>query len=283
VAQAALETGWGKRVAQHASGKSSHNLFNIKADHRWDGEDVTISTLEFRSGIPQRERASFRAYDTFQASFNDYVSIAGATTNSTYFRIIRPAGTKGTASWQGHDGTPNNGVSFFSTTDASVFELKENYSQIQDIIAKLTNNSSVYRGVFYIDGNSGLIIGSMAVDSTNIGAGANRGFQNGPGTNLGFVDCLSHNNDYVGIGLYAFASGNVNFAYNCTVTDSGLNGFNLYAAAGGILKVINSISRGALSGRMFTPTADRACLPLSPKISNRRSETALRTFGCSVK
>ena len=73
LAQAALETGWGRKIAQHASGKSSHNLFNIKADNRWDGEDVSISTLEFRSGIPQQEKANFRAYDTFQASFNDYV------------------------------------------------------------------------------------------------------------------------------------------------------------------------------------------------------------------
>ncbi len=73
LAQAALETGWGRKIAQHASGKSSHNLFNIKADNRWDGEDVSISTLEFRGGIPQQEKANFRAYDTFQASFNDYV------------------------------------------------------------------------------------------------------------------------------------------------------------------------------------------------------------------
>lgn len=73
LAQTALETGWGKKIAQHASGKSSHNLFNIKADHRWSGASVNISTLEFRDGIPQQERARFRTYESFQASFNDYV------------------------------------------------------------------------------------------------------------------------------------------------------------------------------------------------------------------
>ena len=72
LAQTALETGWGKKIAQDSSGKSSHNLFNIKADHRWNGESVSISTLEFRSGIPQQEQAKFRAYESFQASFNDY-------------------------------------------------------------------------------------------------------------------------------------------------------------------------------------------------------------------
>lgn len=72
LAQTALETGWGKKIAQDSSGKSSHNLFNIKADHRWNGDSVSISTLEFRSGIPQQEQAKFRAYESFQASFNDY-------------------------------------------------------------------------------------------------------------------------------------------------------------------------------------------------------------------
>ncbi|MDP2533229.1 flagellar assembly peptidoglycan hydrolase FlgJ [Photobacterium damselae subsp. piscicida] len=36
IAQAALETGWGKKVIQNAAGLS-HNLFNIKADPRWGG------------------------------------------------------------------------------------------------------------------------------------------------------------------------------------------------------------------------------------------------------
>ena len=35
IAQAALETGWGKAINRDANGRSSHNLFNIKADRRW--------------------------------------------------------------------------------------------------------------------------------------------------------------------------------------------------------------------------------------------------------
>lgn len=74
LAQAALETGWGKKVSQHANGKSSHNLFNIKADSRWDGEHVSVSTLEYRDGVAVREQAQFRAYSSFESSFSDYVS-----------------------------------------------------------------------------------------------------------------------------------------------------------------------------------------------------------------
>lgn len=73
LAQAALETGWGKRITQSPQGESSHNLFNIKADHRWQGDNVKVMTLEYRDGLASRESAHFRAYDSYKASFDDYV------------------------------------------------------------------------------------------------------------------------------------------------------------------------------------------------------------------
>ncbi|HHI94392.1 MAG TPA: flagellar assembly peptidoglycan hydrolase FlgJ [Gammaproteobacteria bacterium] len=74
LAQAALETGWGKKINQHASGESSYNLFNIKADGRWQGESVSVATLEFRQGVAMRETARFRAYASYEESFADFVS-----------------------------------------------------------------------------------------------------------------------------------------------------------------------------------------------------------------
>ncbi len=73
LAQAALETGWGKSVSRDERGVSSHNLFNIKADERWDGARVRVVTLEFEDGMPRRQFATFRAYPTYEASFADYV------------------------------------------------------------------------------------------------------------------------------------------------------------------------------------------------------------------
>lgn len=73
IAQAALETGWGKAINRDASGRSSHNLFNIKADSRWDGPSVAVNTLEYENGMARREVARFRRYDSFAESFNDFV------------------------------------------------------------------------------------------------------------------------------------------------------------------------------------------------------------------
>lgn len=72
MAQAALETGWGKFIIHQADGNNSHNLFGIKADHRWDGSVARVSTLEYRDGIAQKEVAPFRVYDSYEHSLKDY-------------------------------------------------------------------------------------------------------------------------------------------------------------------------------------------------------------------
>lgn len=74
VAQAALETGWGKSIIRQADGSSSHNLFGIKAHRGWDGDSAKVMTTEFQGGKAVKEAASFRTYDSFAQSFNDYVS-----------------------------------------------------------------------------------------------------------------------------------------------------------------------------------------------------------------
>ena len=73
IAQAALETGWGKKVIQN-SAQSSHNLFNIKVDKRWEGDQMRTNTLEFHDGVAVKEKAAFRSYDSYDASFMDFVN-----------------------------------------------------------------------------------------------------------------------------------------------------------------------------------------------------------------
>ena len=73
LAQSALETGWGNKVIQHGNGESSHNLFGIKADGRWQGQRVNVSSLEYVDGKAKREFSNFKVYDSYKQSFDDYV------------------------------------------------------------------------------------------------------------------------------------------------------------------------------------------------------------------
>jgi len=72
IAQAALETGWGKHVMRTDNGDSSKNLFGIKATQSWAGERTEVNTLEVEDGAFKRQKAEFRTYDSYAESFNDY-------------------------------------------------------------------------------------------------------------------------------------------------------------------------------------------------------------------
>ncbi len=86
VAQAALETGWGKHVIADENGRSSLNLFGIKASGGWQGDAVSVHTIEYRGGAARPEVASFRAYPSLAAGFDDYAELLG--TNPRYENVL---------------------------------------------------------------------------------------------------------------------------------------------------------------------------------------------------
>ena len=77
VSHAALETGWGRSLPQQADGRTSYNLFGIKAGSNWQGASAPASTLEFRGGAMVRSREQFRAYDSIGAGLADYARLLG--------------------------------------------------------------------------------------------------------------------------------------------------------------------------------------------------------------
>jgi flagellar protein FlgJ len=77
VAQAALETGWGRAQPRLADGSPSYNLFGIKAGSRWSGPVVEATTTEVVAGQPQRQVARFRAYASYAEAFRDYAELMG--------------------------------------------------------------------------------------------------------------------------------------------------------------------------------------------------------------
>jgi len=76
VAQAALETNWGRSMPRSAAG-TSNNLFGIKAGSSWSGSAVSARTQEFTAGgsAAAATTASFRSYASAGDSFQDYVAL----------------------------------------------------------------------------------------------------------------------------------------------------------------------------------------------------------------
>ena len=85
VAQAALESGWGKREIPTADGSPSYNLFGIKAGSRWDGPVTEITTTEFEQGAAKKIKARFRVYSSYVEAIGDYVKLL--TSNPRYAHV----------------------------------------------------------------------------------------------------------------------------------------------------------------------------------------------------
>lgn len=68
IAQAILESNWGR------SGLTikANNLFGIKADKSWKGENIMMSTMECVKGNTIKVQAPFRKYPSLQDSINDH-------------------------------------------------------------------------------------------------------------------------------------------------------------------------------------------------------------------
>lgn len=68
VAQAALETGWGKHVP------AGNNYYGIKAGSSWRGATQDLASPEFERGHMVTRRSRFRAYPSVLESMQDYIS-----------------------------------------------------------------------------------------------------------------------------------------------------------------------------------------------------------------
>lgn len=87
LAQAALESGWGKREIPAADGRPSHNLFGIKATGDWRGKTTEITTTEYINGVKQKVKAAFRVYDSYEHALSDYAKLL--TKNPRYRGVVQ--------------------------------------------------------------------------------------------------------------------------------------------------------------------------------------------------
>jgi flagellar protein FlgJ len=87
LAQAAHETGWGRREILQSDGKASNNLFGIKAGAGWSGPVAVATTTEVIDGVARKVQARFRAYSSPEESFRDYARLIG--TSPRYEGVMR--------------------------------------------------------------------------------------------------------------------------------------------------------------------------------------------------
>ena len=175
------------------------------------------------------------------STFDDRVSIGGATTDSSYFRIIRPAGTIGTGSWEGHDGTPNNGVHFLNTAGSlGSFILgsgtgTDDYSSIQDLIVQMTNPDSANTISVWAREPNNSLVGIIMVDVTSANNTA-RGLRVSDGSVA--VNCIVIRTDGWGFNC----DGGSSLFLNCTAIDNGGRGWEV---DGGTPISINCLGEGS--------------------------------------
>jgi flagellar protein FlgJ len=90
LAQAALETGWGRRMPRNADGSSSFNLFGVKAGDEWTGGRAVADSMEVTNGVAATKRTAFRAYGSIEESVDDFAKLLR---NSPRYRDAIAAGS----------------------------------------------------------------------------------------------------------------------------------------------------------------------------------------------
>jgi flagellar protein FlgJ len=75
VAQAALETGWGRSEPRTVDGRPTYNIFGIKAGRNWSGPATDAATTEYVNGVAQKQSERFRVYGSYAEAFRDYADL----------------------------------------------------------------------------------------------------------------------------------------------------------------------------------------------------------------
>jgi flagellar protein FlgJ len=95
VAQAALETGWGRAELRAADGTPTYNLFGIKAGRGWRGAVAEAVTTEYVNGVAQKSVERFRAYASYAEAFRDYAGLLAS--NPRYADVLNQQDAAGFA------------------------------------------------------------------------------------------------------------------------------------------------------------------------------------------
>jgi len=193
---------------------------NVSTYDSAGGKDYSdLSVWEAFTDIDLVSAAQSEVLECYKGAHDDNITFSGATTNISYFRIIRAASS------EGHSGVPlsdGSCVEFHNTGNVELIYLNEEYAIAQDLVGKLTQNTGGQNACFRIAGPSAKSVGCIAYDSTNAGAGNLDGFQLYDHNTI-IVNCLAHNVKSRGA-MYTMGGGNTGYIYSCTFTNNGTTG-----------------------------------------------------------
>jgi len=207
-------------------------------DSAGGGEDYTsLATWEAATDIDLVTATDGEVLTCTAGSHADSVVMAGATTNSSYFRVIR--GAVGTA-------TPSAGVRFTSASTTANFillSIQENYSGMYDTCGIFTVSSTAIRYVFHTTGVAYTkFVGCIAKGPAS--TGRLHGFTQYINTSANyFIDCVAIDmgSNTNAAGFWAYISQYM-YVYNCTVVGTNYAGFKNTSSSNLYLK--NSAAQG---------------------------------------
>ena len=189
---------------------------NISTYDTAGGADYTaLSSWEADTDINLVTAKQSEVLECAAGTHDDAVTLDGATTSSSFFRIIRPA------PGAFHGGVPGAGVNFVRTTGGRVIQIGEGNCQIQDLCGKMTFNDASEPAIFNSFStavNASAYVGCIAYDGVNTGAGTVFGFSAFNITSISYVNCVSSVND--GTGFWVGGTGTARLS-NCTSVGNG--------------------------------------------------------------
>lgn len=204
-------------------------------------------------------------------AYDDTVSLAGATTDGRYFRIIRPQSNAH------HGGLTGAGVRFVATTLTSncVLQINENFSSVQDVYVETTTTSASTNFGVQLGGSAdyATVVGCIAMIG-NVGAGGGNGFGHATGSDRCRVaNCLAIDCKTAG---FAANGTSVNVVWVNNTSDGSPTGFVKGAGASVIAQncLANNNATAGYSGTYATGTSHNASAAAdAPGTSDRDSQT----------
>ncbi|MCK5613313.1 hypothetical protein KAR91_66190, partial [Candidatus Pacearchaeota archaeon] len=192
------------------------------------GKDYSVlQTWEAATDIDLVTATNGEVLECYKGAHADNIFTSGATTNSSYFRVIKPA------SGEGHSGIPKSDSSCveFHGTQNNLFTLEETYFQLHDLVLKSTAIGD-YCNVIKLQFDQTKVIGCLVYDSAGA-TSEHRGILcNATGGTTYVINCLVHNIQDYGI----LAQNGTGYIYNCTATDCDVRGFQQWGGGTGIAK-----------------------------------------------